>query len=160
MPGRVVTERARVGVDDDGNIYGSPDINMDSEEFKVFKERARKNAEELEARIRSGEVLECEICHLTINDVSGDMLTINEVSNNYTGSWCYSCAVGLCATILQSLPEEHQRKIVTRYVRASSMSDSDIHSMVSADISSLYGVMNPDLVKAFDEAASSEKPEA
>lgn len=130
-----------VTVDVDGSLSDIPE---------GIETQAQENAKEYQARIDAGEVIDCQICGTTIDEQEGAMLTINEVSHNFTGNWCFQCATGLCSALLQSLPEVHQRAVVRRFVQEDTPSHGDIQSVVASDLASIYGIANPDLIEAFE----------
>lgn len=106
------------------------------------------------------EVITCGICGKTSVEINDGMLTINETDHNFTGNWCFPCAMGLCSALLSSLPDDDQRAVIRVFVEDSTPTHDDIDTIVATDMAGLFALVNPDLYEAVESAGPPKKSQA
>lgn len=106
------------------------------------------------------EVITCGICGKTSVELNDRMLTINETDHNFTGNWCFPCAMGLCSALLSSLPDSNQRAVIQVFVEDSTPTHDDINNIVASDMAGLFALVNPDLYESVESVSVPKKSQA
>lgn len=136
-------------IGEDGRI--DDDTGQTNELPDGLKAKVAKKQEEFQKRVDLGETFVCAVCGKSEYETKDDIATISEAEHDYTISYCESCAAGMAAALLLSLPPSYQHRVVDRFVLSAGRSASDIREGIAFDMTTLFVALYPDKLKKMDD---------